>query len=851
MKFISSEVQTNVRTREALTKWTGGSDLVVASFYFWNAGTTLQKSLRGLLRSLLFQIANRRQDLMPIMMQRKTSSVDIPFESFESVQIHTWTEERLLSTLQWFLTHKPTSISLCFFIDGLDEFVGDEDMLVATIRLLNDTPQVRVCVSSRPEQIFRQGFSASPQLRLQDLNREDIEKAATDILFPPLTQRFLQEKEEIVWLIKDVIYKAQGVFLWLELMAKDLKKGVYSGDTLPELRARLKVTPGTIEGLYKHMLSKLDKSYLQEAIRYFRFLMALQDQVDEKPLSLLEFVCAEDVPWEHVLRRDLSYFETMEFHNTCHHVETRILTRCAGLVEIGKHRPNNFPGVVKQDGPFRSIPIRYSMVKTARDEHNVSRHLRSVEFIHRTAADFLRSHHQTFFQDSNWRSSAMLAVARGKLGLMSIVPIATSDRGNSGDYMVLIRPIHDIMRTLILLDAIEPTEETHPASQDIVLEMIDHTYRTISHIDACLNGPNMPWYERYEPVDLHICYCVEIIPFRDLPGFAAFYGCSKYMLRHISLHSGACEDPDLNQLLACTLIGYLSCSDSVLSPYLIIIEKLLRHGANPNSSFEFGFTSLFGHIYHPSAWSIFFREAVSIMFSPRHPSCTSQEFLDPRKCSSTALLLTSLVELFVLHDAYLNVSIFSETSETLGELHIVLMVEESPLSYWERMVSAKRAITETFEISKVALENLLRSHNAFHRRRIYRVSVPETGVNKKVLKDEKRLHQLSQEQSDRLCEVWPLHSRCNYKELQSKTETSRRVFKELKASLIDADLRDPSNLLLGPSYPRKVTDVIKEIRQGYASRTSTYNLTSASPTVNSLTRGTNGEEAMEKKNVSN
>lgn len=605
MKFISSEVQTNVRTREALTKWTGGSDLVVASFYFWNAGTTLQKSLRGLLRSLLFQIANRRQDLMPIMMQRQTSSVDIPFESFESVQIHTWTEERLLSTLQWFLTHKPTSISLCFFIDGLGEFVGDEDMLVATIRLLNDTPQVRVCVSSRPEQIFRQGFSASPQLRLQDLNREDIEKAATDILFPPLTQRFLQKKEEIVWLIKDVIYKAQGVFLWLELMAKDLKKGVYSGDTLPELRARLKVTPGTIEGLYKHMLSKLDKSYLQEAIRYFRFLMALQDQVDEKPLSLLEFVCAEDVPWEHVLRRDLSYFETMEFHNTCHHVETRILTRCAGLVEIGKHRPNNFPGVVKQDGPFRSIPIRYSMVKTARDEHNVSRHLRSVEFIHRTAADFLRSHHQTFFQDSNWRSSAMLAVARGKLGLMSIVPIATSDRGNSGDYMVLIRPIHDIMRTLILLDAIEPTEETHPASQDIVLEMIDHTYRTISHIDACLNGPNMPWYERYEPVDLHICYCVEIIPFRDLPGFAAFYGCSKYMLRHISLHSGACEDPDLNQLLACTLIGYLSCSDSVLSPYLIIIEKLLRHGANPNSSFEFGFTSLFGHIYHPSAWRTF------------------------------------------------------------------------------------------------------------------------------------------------------------------------------------------------------------------------------------------------------
>ena len=63
MKYILG----NTKTTNALRKWSGSSELVVASFFFWYAGTPLQKSQAGLLRALLLSVLNRRPDLVPVL----------------------------------------------------------------------------------------------------------------------------------------------------------------------------------------------------------------------------------------------------------------------------------------------------------------------------------------------------------------------------------------------------------------------------------------------------------------------------------------------------------------------------------------------------------------------------------------------------------------------------------------------------------------------------------------------------------------------------------------------------------------------------------------------------------------
>lgn len=55
------------RARQHLQTWRGESDLTVAGFFFWNSGTSMQMSERGLIQTLLFQAISDRPELIPTL----------------------------------------------------------------------------------------------------------------------------------------------------------------------------------------------------------------------------------------------------------------------------------------------------------------------------------------------------------------------------------------------------------------------------------------------------------------------------------------------------------------------------------------------------------------------------------------------------------------------------------------------------------------------------------------------------------------------------------------------------------------------------------------------------------------
>lgn len=63
MKFICG----HHRTRALLEEWAGQQSIIIASHFFWSAGTSMQKSQEGLLRTLLFQILVHSPVLIPII----------------------------------------------------------------------------------------------------------------------------------------------------------------------------------------------------------------------------------------------------------------------------------------------------------------------------------------------------------------------------------------------------------------------------------------------------------------------------------------------------------------------------------------------------------------------------------------------------------------------------------------------------------------------------------------------------------------------------------------------------------------------------------------------------------------
>jgi hypothetical protein len=110
------------RTKRALASWSGSVESAIASYFFWSQGNNLQKSMEGLLRTILFQILETR----PILTE--FCNLD------PAVGVFAWTKDRLLHSLESIVSQKNVPLTLCLFVDGLDESMDDRRELMKLIR---------------------------------------------------------------------------------------------------------------------------------------------------------------------------------------------------------------------------------------------------------------------------------------------------------------------------------------------------------------------------------------------------------------------------------------------------------------------------------------------------------------------------------------------------------------------------------------------------------------------------------------------------------------------------------------------------------------------------------------------
>jgi hypothetical protein len=509
-------------------------------------------------------------------------------------------------------------------------------------------------------------------------------------------------------------------------MIKDILRGARNGDTLQELAERLQSTPDTIEELYKHMLKRLDKHYLSDAAKYFGFMLATASWRNRS--TLLHFVCAEYPLWQRVLDNDLTYFESAEFSDICHKLEIRILTRCAGLVEISEHRTYLLPKVVC------SPCIRlFPEVREQYGEEFIGRHVREVTFIHRTAMEFLESHFEDFFQEPNWCSKGQLACATSQLGHLSIIPHALPQgyipaRESVGPLICAI------MDTIFKVNVFATYEQTDRSFENAADEIINHSFQVISRVHTSFNDPASPWYECYEGEDFGWFEMVRL-PFHDCLGFAAFLNCRNYISRYLSSHSPSSEE--CTYLLRCSLIGYM-CYGTIrptttleLNLFYAMMEEWLRQEVDANFSTRMQFRG--SCVHEVSLWGLILQCMIRFM---------SDDISDQ---GSETSLCTSLVEKALSHGADINTSIFRESSiwihpETENSRLSAIVLEESALSY----IEGYRTRRGLHSLKKVG--DLLRSRGAIQRHRCRLIqTIVRTGNYRS-----RTWHQISLDQLDRL-----------------------------------------------------------------------------------------------------
>jgi hypothetical protein len=257
----------DTRTRKCLKTWAGNAPLCVATFFFWNSGSREQKSQIGLLRSLLFQLFSQRPNLIPIVLPElwaKTYSNAVnemyPGEDFARF----WSLQQLMVTLRTLIHQEGIPLKIFFMIDGLDEFDGDHEELANLFREITKAPHIKMCLSSRPWVVFEDFFGQCPNLRLQNLTFKDIERYVMGKLShnDAFLKLSTEEPEAAPVLTQEIVEKADGVFLWVNIVVRSLLGGIRNRDELSDLWARLRSMPRELEPLYSHLLGLIELLYL-------------------------------------------------------------------------------------------------------------------------------------------------------------------------------------------------------------------------------------------------------------------------------------------------------------------------------------------------------------------------------------------------------------------------------------------------------------------------------------------------------------------------------------------------------------------------------------------------------------
>lgn len=252
MKFIihSPELEKHLK------KWAGHFPLQITSFYAWVAGTKLQNSASGFMRTVLHQCiksSSRDSDL-----DSKLASVVAPrrWALFSTLRNRDkqppWEDWELKESFDLLLPEIVKKKRVVFFVDGLDEFMLLPTDTLDIIQGLCARDGIKVCVASRPWLEFNDALDSFPMLRMQDLTKEDMKKFVEGSFND--NRGFMEQRQvfpkEIDALVREVVDKANGVFLWSRIVVRDLLRGFTEGDNLPRLAEILTSLPDDLDDLY-------------------------------------------------------------------------------------------------------------------------------------------------------------------------------------------------------------------------------------------------------------------------------------------------------------------------------------------------------------------------------------------------------------------------------------------------------------------------------------------------------------------------------------------------------------------------------------------------------------------------
>ncbi|KAH7357187.1 hypothetical protein BKA65DRAFT_580575 [Rhexocercosporidium sp. MPI-PUGE-AT-0058] len=306
------------RTKGALVGWAEDKKLVIASFFFWNPGSMMEKSHQGLLQSILYQILKQCPEFIPTI-----CSLRWYFNSTDHELDGDWNRKELNECFHR-LKDQLLSTKFCFIIDDLDEYDEGEREIIQTLQNLALSTSIKICASSRSWNAFEKAFESNidQKLRLQDLTKNDIRLYATGKLEEDASFSIKKSMDSRYnQLIEDIVERSSGVFLWVYPVLDHF--------------------PSDLRDYFRQMLNSNDDVYRKHAARIF-LVMLNRNFSRNFALTALSFHYlekAQDNP-NYALNRKMKRISNEDGFKLSEELKLYLNACCKDLVEVKRSLDN-------------------------------------------------------------------------------------------------------------------------------------------------------------------------------------------------------------------------------------------------------------------------------------------------------------------------------------------------------------------------------------------------------------------------------------------------------------------------------------------------------------------------------
>ncbi|KAI1635272.1 hypothetical protein F4809DRAFT_614548 [Biscogniauxia mediterranea] len=327
-------------------------------FFHLRGENTVQKSLHGMLRELVYQLLLQFPNYFNCIKARYESLV---LESrSKRPEWDVANLKQCLLSLAELPVQSQVRSRFILFIDALDEneYAEENNEVVEIMKQLaesfalwkGNTPGniLKICLASRPWPLFQKELGNDPRINkfaIHEFTKTDIENYTSQSLTWAMSEVNKSLDSSLKHLIKMIVGKAHGVFIWVRIVVQQLCETIIDGGSSVDLEDYITTLPNELDELYRYTMARIKPSYGLESLVSFRIVLCSQTQLTLKGLHDAVMACIRGFS----PKSDLTLFQRLAW----------LKSRTGGLIETVE--PTNYT-----NNPF-------------------------VQLIHQTAHEFVRS----------------------------------------------------------------------------------------------------------------------------------------------------------------------------------------------------------------------------------------------------------------------------------------------------------------------------------------------------------------------------------------------------------------------------------------------------------------------------